>query len=1024
MNQPVTRPDDSSFGGQLDLMHRNTNKADSLFGNDKAFDTDILNDFNFLLPQKTRNIMEGESGGSFGVTNNVDPILKLSDPNNQKLSSAGTISGGDSNPAPFSNLNDKHVLHESESSGKDTGSTARLSVSFDRTTSYFFSGSMSEDVMHRYLDRALVMNFLADWYPGAWGGVGPVDDRERDREIAMILDLNPKYVGGLVAFTGGLDWHFRWQLGKLKYIISNIHLRDVETICEAYIPEFIDSVEIEIPDYVRAEFELDNPLHPNNVANGWTRHPDNFNYTAMRYTHPIGGQERNLDVTRYESQIWIFFLATQYIEVDCEAISFGDIWTITHNDHGFKSMWSVLQRIRKYARINARRGVILMTSHVFQESGQWNPNSRSVPDFAYYHDPMFPDHGETWERELLFDYHGLGILYEKPDGWQDHCDDRHFFESTFPVVLKYGAGLLDRSLGGINPQGWLCVHNPVLLLFDFGPYEHGELPVKLYGWVHHDDPTSSDPYRALHGYMSYDVVGELPTHRVGCDPLTDEGNFYGYDNSSWFVAQSKVNRDKILEYTYYKIKCLDPYAHFLMPGRIPYRELYAEHISIYRAINGTTVHTYVNSRGQTVVDSFDGNQQTTIKRIWDDYYAGPNDWTFHNFTIENVLNEMSPPVSSLIFVGSNRKYFIGLDGNIWAYIHLTGNYNGGTWSTMSPTIESGISVKAVVDIIRKREGDLVASPDGSLLLFIGSDSQIHGFNVIDAWTYSFFTWGGDPDIKVDSCLIFPSNDRVYYIGINRHDNTRQVHGFIARSPGIWETVSPSYAADAIGIRDGVIGQRVFSHIQPSGALTYDVATDRIYYRGIDGHLYYFMVHSLTYYSYHNPIWANNKLAIQKLKIVGELAIYKNRIYYVGRYLPNGDDWIHCLYEDPVGSGIWDTVSPSYSGDLSTQIKSNKDGKIAVSPDGRTIAYFGKNWPYICYYHNIDNVRYTFHTVYKQVDATSNWPINEVTVPSGCSLKFIGNDIMFYISLLDKKVHYLKFQECYCINPALYYWPGF
>jgi len=69
------------------------------------------------------------------------------------------------------------------------------------------------------------------------------------------------------------------------------------------------------------------------------------------------------------------------------------------------------------------------------------------------------------------------------------------------------------------------------------------------------------------------------------------------------------------------------------------------------------------------------------------------------------------------------------------------------------------------------------------------------------------------------------------------NDENRVHGF-QKSSGVWQTTSPTYAAD------GIYGQKIVSQTKAAGALTYvnQAPYDRIYYRDIFGYLSY----ALTY----------------------------------------------------------------------------------------------------------------------------------------------------------------------------------
>ncbi len=408
------------------------------------------------------------------------------------------------------------------------------------------------------------------------------------------------------------------------------------------------------------------------------------------------------------------------------------------------------------------------------------------------------------------------------------------------------------------------------------------------------------------------------------------------------------------------------------------------------------------------------------------HYTGSQNWVHHNFTVENVSNGVPDGPASLVFAGTDKMYYIANDGYIHGYIKVNGDYNGGTWLTVSPSYACQFSASFTV----KAKSDLVASPDGTTLLYIGTDGYIHGFSIVDVWTYEYFDFmkysATNPQqsmmtqgITADSCLIYPADDRIYYIGTYSYGAV-YVQGFQKSStPGTWLTISPTIQAAA--------SLPIDLQYTPAGGLTYDLNStpNRLYYRATSGYLAYFEVIDTITYNYNDCAYANGALTAQQLRITGNLAIYNNgietRIYYIGQYIggtvPEGQYWIHCLINN--GSS-WSTVSPSYSALYSgqpmygapvgtvQQSRPSMLGQIAVSPDGLTVAYIS-DYLFVCFYYSSDGINYFFYSI-----PFSN--LNDVMGDN--SLQFRGFDL-FYASYWDNHtVHHYKYQEDYCINPSI------
>src|SRR6185437_15257352 len=235
------------------------------------------------------------------------------------------------------------------------------------------------------------------------------------------------------------------------------------------------------------------------------------------------------DISKPEARLYIYYLCTRYIDCGCENIHFGDLFDTVQFDPGNAWLWQLTQAIRNYASKHARRGMVLLDTHAGYDSGKRDPYASNYLYGWFFDDPKrLPARKDDWERQLIFDFHSLG-LYPVHNPHTIHpCSDPNPHSapegtSVLPVILNYGDGLLNHSKGGLNPQGWYCTHNPVLNRFDYGGCD----------------------------YFS------------GCHftPAKYFPDFYGYDNASWFAHQLKDTRQYILIYLYYKIKCLDSNSH-------------------------------------------------------------------------------------------------------------------------------------------------------------------------------------------------------------------------------------------------------------------------------------------------------------------------------------------------------------------------------------------------------------------------------------------------------------------------------
>ncbi len=856
---------------------------------------------------------------------------------------------------------------------------------FDHTSPYYFQDTMSRQVMELYLERAIEVSRLSDKGMNVGGPDGPnypayfdytnpltygaLTDTSYDHGalLQMIVDTGAKFTFETVQLEGGMNFEEICTIFALD--CKFLHNHDREIIAGACISEnvYYDSYFIPLPANISDFIGLFYP-----TGRYYASHPTQFYPEMMMVSYP---KNPVFDITKPEARMFIYYMCTRYIDCGCEAIHLNDLFSSCHDDYGNANLWQLTTAIRNYAAVNARRGLVLLDSHVSFETGSDSPDSLIHSMYGWFYDDpnLLPFRKDDWERQLIFDFHTLGIYYVRNESVPlSTCFDPPLPRaqdgtSILPVKIEYGIGLINNSKGGLNPQGWHCTHNPAFLRLDYGYVDT----------------------RAGCMKSGFAVTSPVYPH-----PLFDVGP-YGYDNTSWFSHQIDWVRQDILIYFFYKIHCLDINSHFCMPGRL-----------------------VVNERGyagQLYYLAF--SETTTIKNIWLGLKSETHNWVYHNFSDEYVTPFYADVASDLVFVGTDAIYYIANDGyihgciysasdDVWFYINVS--YAAETYPPNRVPIASQ----------SKAANSLVASPGGSVLLYIGTDGYIHQITIHSPWAYEYldFMKGSTTvsnsmvgqGIKAADSLIYPTAYSIYYISSQVAGiPLRTVHGF-QKSSGTWNTVSPTYSAIAHGA--AVSAQKT-----PAGALTYDPnhTIPRLFYRGNDGLLYYFDIASLVDY-YYNAANVNAQLIAQDLQIVGNLALYYNRIYYVGRY-KDGSMHIHCMIDTGAG---WVTMSPSYSADyynhqpIASQIQSDASGQIAVSPDGKNIAYFGI--AQVCYYYNIDDVTYVYSTL----------PYVKPSPSMLSSLQFIDNENIFFISPYYGNISQFRFQEDYCNNSIIDFYETF
>lgn len=289
-----------------------------------------------------------------------------------------------------------------------------------------------------------------------------------------------------------------------------LHIRQPEAVVQGCIFEVIwpHVSNLTVPNRLRAEFGEDTLAKPR-------RH---FRFAEMVYpayyaasntsgyrwdARPPGQAPGTPDLSRPETQLWFYYCAVRQLDAGCEALHFGQIQLIDDRDPGHRATWSVLQRIRHYARTH-NRGFVLCDAHTHGE--YYDPRPAAVlPDSL---------------RQLLFDFHSCPLRPNEADTVRAIPQAAHLDLDTGdnPTGAIFG-----HSQGGRAPGGWLCRHLPAQAEFDNGPTGTPDRP------------------------------GQWPL-------------VWGRDEISWFGHQPSAYRSRWLIYAQARVRQLDPDAYFQPAG--------------------------------------------------------------------------------------------------------------------------------------------------------------------------------------------------------------------------------------------------------------------------------------------------------------------------------------------------------------------------------------------------------------------------------------------------------------------------
>ena len=297
-----------------------------------------------------------------------------------------------------------------------------------------FKNNISREVLNNYLSRAVTHASLLDTHEG--------QSDTFDDDLRMLICEGAKFIGRAAYVWGVLGDAEHWR--KVRERAKLCHAADPELVLQCCVFECVAKSFCEsiiIPEWVFDAF-------------GQPREARRFSYDKMgfpdgRFNNHWGADTCVPNIMSLEGQMWIYYRACEYINCGIEAIHFGQVWLIGALDKDWAKWYELVNMVREYAKIHARRGYIICDAHCH---GLITQDGRSIFDFN-----SFP----LRLREIL----------DKPQ----ECE----------LVLDYSDSIFGKSRGGMHPSGWEADPLPFLVEFDnFGVSKTpGEpTPESIFAW--------------------------------------------------------------------------------------------------------------------------------------------------------------------------------------------------------------------------------------------------------------------------------------------------------------------------------------------------------------------------------------------------------------------------------------------------------------------------------------------------------------------------------------------------------------
>ncbi len=221
---------------------------------------------------------------------------------------------------------------------------------------FTFDGSMSRQVLNNYLSRAVTHIGIG------YDNLNTSETFEDD--LRMLKNEGAKFIGR-AAYVWAESVPDAEHFAFAKERAARAHEVDSEFLLQACIFECINRPyvnTIQIPSDIFEAFGL--PVEDRC-----------FRFDEMKMAQiPEGywGKPETAvpDITRQETQLWIYYRATRYIDAGFEALHLGQVCLTGRYDEGLQAWRKMAAMIRQYAKKNARRHHVLLDAHTMGDLRQ------------------------------------------------------------------------------------------------------------------------------------------------------------------------------------------------------------------------------------------------------------------------------------------------------------------------------------------------------------------------------------------------------------------------------------------------------------------------------------------------------------------------------------------------------------------------------------------------------------------------------------------------------------------------------
>lgn len=338
---------------------------------------------------------------------------------------------------------------------------AKINKTVNAGKDFSFDGSISFEVLNNYLSRAMTYCLFE------------TDTATMDEGLRAMLNTGAKYImRSVVEWSPDLSGEGRYE--HFKEWLSKAHDIDPEIIFEAGIFETtgpnIDG--ITIPKYVCDAFGVKYTGRCFNYEN--TLHSDN--YGRKRWSEKLHVP----DITKLETQMFIYYKATRYIDMGIESLHLGQANLIGQKDIDNACWTKVIHMIRDYAKKNARRHYVLINCHF--------PTQNFVGS----------------DGVMLADFNAFPLRIDVKAGSVDHAVSETNPQECDIRTPPFGDAPYLKHIKGTSPSGWTTDNYPYLVEFDNWGGKCTELNVAAYRWGYDEISWfANQPRSYRHKFLMY-----------------------------------------------------------------------------------------------------------------------------------------------------------------------------------------------------------------------------------------------------------------------------------------------------------------------------------------------------------------------------------------------------------------------------------------------------------------------------------------------------------------------------------------